>query len=141
MESNLSHPGFFRRLLVMFYDSLLLIGLLFAASLPVVMIMGGPPKSPLAIMLFRLYLLAVWFVFLGWFWVHGGQTPGMRAWRTRLGKESGDLIGWPLALKRFVLSAGTLGLGLLWILFDKDKLSAYDRWTHTHLELLPKNQK
>lgn len=93
MESNLSQPGFFRRLLVIFYDSLLLIGLLFATSLPTVMIAGGPPKSPLAIMLFRLYLLTVWFVFLGGFWVHGGQTPGMRAWRVRLGKENGDLIG------------------------------------------------
>ena len=125
----------------MLYDSLLLIGLLFATSLPVIMIAGSPPKSPLAIMLFRLYLLTVWFVFLGGFWVRGGQTPGMRAWRVRLGKESGGLIGWPLALKRFVLSVGTLGLGLLWMLFDKDKLSAYDCWTHTHLELLPKNQK
>ena len=138
-EANLPHPGFFRHLLVMFYDSLLLLALLFAASVPVVMLMGGPPKSLATIIFFRLYLLMIWFAFLGGFWVHGGQTLGMRVWRVRLSRENGDVVNWPLALKRFVLSICTLGLGLLWMLIDKDNLSAYDRWSHTHLQLLPKN--
>jgi uncharacterized RDD family membrane protein YckC len=48
-----------------------------------------PMVAHLASPFFRTYLLLVCFFFYGGFWVHGGQTLGMRAWRLRLQRRNG----------------------------------------------------
>jgi uncharacterized RDD family membrane protein YckC len=58
---------------------------------------------------FSFYLLSVCFLFFGWFWTHGGQTLGMRAWKIRLQRTDGKGLGWWQALLRFFLAS-------LWIL-------------------------
>jgi uncharacterized RDD family membrane protein YckC len=58
---------------------------------------------------FSSYLLLVCFLFFGWFWTHGGQTLGMRAWKIRLQRTDGEGLGWWQALLRFFLAS-------LWIL-------------------------
>ncbi|MDH5649916.1 MAG: RDD family protein [Gammaproteobacteria bacterium] len=132
-------PGIIRRLLALSYDALLLAGVLMVAATPVVLMAGGQPQSPVAIALFRIYLLTVSFVFFGWSWVHGGQTVGMRAWRIRLTRRNGGVVDWWTAFMRFGLACATLGLGLLWAIFDNKHLAAYDRWTATQLTRVPKN--
>jgi len=44
------------------------------------------------------------FVFFAWFWTHGGQTLGMRAWRLRILQRDGQPLNWRLALFRYVIS-------------------------------------
>ena len=64
-----------KRLLTIFYDSLLLIAVLFLAMALLLLISGGyqfQAGNPLM----TAYLLVVSFVFFGWFWTHGGQTLG-----------------------------------------------------------------
>ncbi|MEX2164154.1 MAG: RDD family protein [Sulfuricaulis sp.] len=93
--------------------------------------------------LYQLYLLAICFLFYAGFWIRGGQTLGMRAWRLKLVAQNGAPIGWAIAVKRFALawiSLLCLGLGFLWILFNQDKLAWHDRWSGTKIILLPKNQ-
>jgi uncharacterized RDD family membrane protein YckC len=92
-----------------------------------------------------LYLLCIAFAILGWFWVHGGQTLGMRAWRLRLVSATNNgPVSWQQALKRFaaaLLSWCCLGAGFLWALFDREKRTWHDRLSGTRLILMPKTPK
>ncbi len=129
-------PGFLRRCAAIAYDLMVVAGvLIFAAALIVVPlgaifgieIASGNP-------LYQAYLTAVIFVFFAWFWVHGGQTPGMRAWRIRLLREDGTDIRWRDALIRFLWAIAAwapCGLGFLWLLLDRNKLTWYDRLSRT----------
>lgn len=102
-----------RRLAAIVYDSLLLAGVLFVAAalaLGVTVAAVGGESVKLNHPLqgnpwFSTYLLLVCFFFFGGFWVCGGQTLGMRAWRLRVQRRDGRGIGWWQALLRF-LSAG-----------------------------------
>jgi len=133
---NAGAPGLLRRLGAMFYDSLLLAAVLFFAALPYLLIAGGTPTGALSRYLFQLYLLACVFFFFGWFWTHGGQTLGMRAWRIRLARSDGAGVTWADAGKRFALALCSLlflGLGYLWVLHDREKLAWHDRLSGTRL--------
>jgi uncharacterized RDD family membrane protein YckC len=98
-----------RRLAAIAYDSLLLAAVLFLAAalaLGLAVLLLGDERvalhSPLrGNPLFSAYLLLVCFGFFGGFWVHGGQTLGMRAWRLRVRRLDGRNIGWWQALARF----------------------------------------
>ena len=62
------------------------------------------------------------FLFFGYFWTKNGQTLGMQVWHLRIQNENGTSIRWLQALLRFLmasLSFACLGLGYLWMLFDK----------------------
>ncbi len=131
-----------RRLMAMLYDSLLLVALLMLAALPVVVFFGGIPGG-WARYIFQLYLLAVWFLFFAWFWVHGGQTLGMRSWRLQLISVDGADIDWKTALLRFLfalLSALVLGAGYFWMLIDPFGRAWHDRISGSLVILLPKKK-
>ena len=70
------------------------------------------------------------------FTLFGGNTPGMM-WRgLRLATFDGrEPQVWDKVWRSFgyLVSAGTLGLGFLWALWDEDRLSWHDRISHTHL--------
>ena len=131
-------PGLLRRLAALVYDALLLFSLLFAATVPVLIVTGGRaigPNEPL----FAAYLLAVSYVYFGWCWTRSGQTLGMRAWRMRVCTPEGTRLGWRHALGRFaaaIVSIGAAGVGLLWVVFDRDRLSLHDRLSGTVLEMV-----
>ena len=130
----------------MLYDLLVLFGVvIFAAALVVVplgAIYGVEIESGNP--LYQIYLSAVIFVFFAWFWVHGGQTPGMRAWRIRLVREDGTDLRWRDALFRFlgaIAAWAPLGLGFVWLLVDKDKLTWYDRISGTRPVMTKRQQR
>lgn len=140
-EDSPPHAGLFRRLAALFYDSLLLLAVLFIATAVVLPLSGGEALhagNPL----YSSYLLLVAFFFYSWFWMHGGQTLGMRAWRLQLRGLDGARITWWHLLLRFLVaiaSAALLGLGYLWVLVDKRKLSWHDRYSETCIVQLDKN--
>ena len=124
-----------RRLAALSYDLLLLTALLFAFTLLVVTVRLGTPVPP-GTWWFELSLLAVAMLFFCGFWVHGGQTVGMRAWRIRIVRADGTALTWPRAAARFalgVVAAAPAGLGLWWSVFDTDKRAWHDRWTGTRV--------
>lgn len=118
-----------------FYDALLLLAILFFATAVALPFNGGQAFAPDQY-IFPVYLLIISFVFYAWFWTHGGQTAGMRAWKITVVDCNGDLIGWRQAALRFLaasLSWGCLGLGFIWCLFDKNRLCWHDHLSKTRL--------
>ncbi len=112
----LLHAGFWRRLGALAYDALLLGAVLFGAgALGVALgaaVYGGAAfeqGNPLVgNPLYQSWLLIVAFAFYGWFWVHGGQTLGLRAWKLRVQLPDGRGIGWWHALLRFLAGGAWL---------------------------------
>ncbi|MBS0603077.1 MAG: RDD family protein, partial [Proteobacteria bacterium] len=60
------------------------------------------------------FVFLVCFAYYGGFWVHGGQTLGLRTWKMRVQLPGGGRIGWWHALLRFLAGLAWLvpGLGL-----------------------------
>lgn len=136
-------PSLLRRLAAIFYDSLLLIGVLLAAvaliTVPTGLIWGVEPDP--AGLAFRAYLVVVIALFFVYFWTHGGQTLGMRAWRLRVLRDDGTPLSGRDAGLRLLLAAvswAPLGAGYVWALFDADGLCWHDRASRTRLVLLRK---
>jgi uncharacterized RDD family membrane protein YckC len=125
----------------MLYDSLLLVAVLFIGALPALWLLGGGQLGGWHRLLFQGYLLALGYLFFGWFWVHGGQTLGMRSWRLRLIRDDARPLGWGLALVRYLMALFSwlcLGLGFLWIIIDREKRTWHDRFSGTRLVVAPK---
>ena len=129
--------GFLRRVAAISYDSLLLFSVLFFATLVLLPFTGGQairPREPF----YTSYLVAVSFLYFGWFWTHGGQTLGMRAWRLRLEHDTVGSVTWKLALLRFcgaIVSWLPMGAGYLWMLVDRRGLAWHDRLSGTAVVL------
>ncbi|HWP94443.1 MAG TPA: RDD family protein [Gammaproteobacteria bacterium] len=88
-----------RRLAAFCYDLLLIAALWFVATALLLPFTGGAAVSA-GQLFYRLYLAAVVFLFYGWFWTHGGQTLGMRAWKIRLVHRDGGPVRWRDAARR-----------------------------------------
>ncbi|WP_018693411.1 RDD family protein [Algicola sagamiensis] len=80
--------------------------------------------------------LAVCYFFI-WFWTHGGQTIGMRAWRLRVQNEDGTLISAAQGITRLVFAFGGLGNVIL-IVNRKQKKSVQDYLSHSEMIVLKK---
>lgn len=125
-----------RRLGAMCYDSLLLVAVLFLAGLPLPLIPEAVRFNPWVRYGILLYMLLVSFIFFGWFWTHGGQTLGMRAWRFRVVTADRGLLTWRLAWRRFawsMVSWAFAGAGFVWSLFDNRSRAWHDHFSGTHL--------
>lgn len=135
---KLEPAGLLRRLVALFYDSLLLLSVLFVATALALLVTGGTLdyQSPF----FRIWLFGLCFVFYAWFWLHGGQTLGMRTWKLRVQRfDGGPITPWQ-ALLRFLCAIpcwALLGLGYLWILVDRDGMALHDRFSETVIVRLP----
>lgn len=122
--------GIFRRIGAFGYDCLLLIAIMFISTALLLPFTEGEAIKA-GNLLYSIYLFIVAFLFYGWFWTHGGQTLGMRAWKIRVEQLNGQDISWPQALHRFILMCITLGLGLLWCFTNRERQAFYDRLTAT----------
>jgi uncharacterized RDD family membrane protein YckC len=119
----------------MAYDWLLLVSVLFAVTLVLIAVRGGDAIPPGTWWYGPLLIIAA-FAFYGWFWTHGGQTLGMRAWRLRVVQANGQPLSWPRATARFVASLSLFlppGLGLLWMLVDPEHRCWHDRLSRTRV--------
>lgn len=128
-----------KRLGAMFYDFLLfgsavlLFGFLSMLAITAATGTDVVPGSIFA-KLFFIYLLSFGYFFFGWFWTHGGQTLGMRAWKLEVITFDAQPISWTQALFRYIYSIISwipFGAGYLWMLFDKNKLTFHDRVSKT----------
>ncbi len=136
---QLPRAGLGVRLLAMFYDSLLLFSALLVATALALLATRGALNyhNPF----FRSFLFLTCFAFYTWFWLHGGQTLGMRAWRLRVQRIDGGPITIWQALLRFLVAIASLacgGLGFLWMLVDRDRMTWHDRFSETVIVRLPK---
>lgn len=154
MVHTLPTAGLPRRLAAMVYDSLLVFGVLFTATIPAVFF--GSNEQPAIVneqvvtdlpsvasgLPFQLYLSAVYIAFFCWFWKRHGQTLGMQAWRLKLVSMSDNPLTLGQCIIRLfaaLISFLCLGAGYWWILVDKGHLSWHDRLSKTRIVVLPKN--
>lgn len=87
------------------------------------------------------YAVLVWGSVCGfylWFWTHGGQTVGMRAWRLRVQNSDGSAITLTQALLR--LATAAFGLGNLQVPFDSKNRAFQDHWARCDVLRLSKEQ-
>lgn len=82
-----------------------------------------PPNSFSILFLKSLWLI-VSFLYFAYYWSTRGQTPGMRVWKMKLQNQNGTLISWPQAFSRYV--GAIFGLGLVWMIFNPDRLALQD---------------
>ncbi len=130
-----SIPGFWRRLISMTYELLLLVAVLFIAGL-IFHLMFHDTDSPFFKIVFQLYLLSVAGIDLIWFWTHGGQTLAMQTWKLRVISADGKKISMRQAIARYlfaVTSISFFGCGILWALFDRDRQFLHDRLAGTRI--------
>jgi len=137
-DNTLSEPrpaGLARRLGAVLYDSMALFALFFFSTWLLVALSGGAfaPGHPLL----RGFLFAIGCGFFGWFWTHGGQTLGMRAWRIRLVDADGGPVRWPRAMLRCIVALFSwicFGAGFWTALFDRQHRTWHDRVSETYLQ-------
>ena len=150
--------GLFKRLIVMTYDGLLLVAVAFFTSAILMALfqwlapasfyidaasLSNPKMLELSdlgrtvgTVIVTLNCLVVSFLFYGWFWTHGGQTLGMKAWNLYLIKPDGKFIDWKLAAYRYslaLISWAVFGLGFTWVLLNKRKLTWHDMLSNTQI--------
>lgn len=124
-----------RRFLSIVYEALLLAAILFAGTLPVLLLMqhaGAGLTRPLL----QLYLPLLCGAYFVWQWLNGGQTLPMKAWRLRLVTRDGAPLTTRHALYRFIfalLSLALFGTGFLWAFIDRDRQFLHDRLAGTKI--------
>lgn len=153
MPQPYPRAGLFRRLGAMLYDTLLSISVV-ATVMAVIsaicmMLIGNgyiditgynsPADYVASQGWFRLLMLYVWGLFFIGFWVKGGQTLGMRAWRLRVQNEDGSLIHVRQAIVRACFSLFGLG-NLMLLVMPRQKLALQDRLADCEVIVLPKQK-
>ncbi|MFC3282784.1 RDD family protein [Litchfieldella rifensis] len=132
--------GLLRRLAAMVYDLFLVVALwMLMGFIAVALNQGEANESPL----FHSLLLVATFVFFAFFWMRGGMTLGMQAWRLRVQTNDGMSITLVQSLVRFVaacVSLAAFGLGYWWILFDTEKRSWSDIASNTRVVVVSKSK-
>lgn len=139
---NLS-PSLLRRLTAMLYDAFLVVALVAvvnALALWIVVRVTAGEQQVLHAHLVQLLTALSVVGFFSVFWLNGGQTLGMQAWRIKLV----DFQGRPPTAGKVLLrclgafvSAACLGLGYLWCLVDHNNRYWHDYLSRTQLILLP----
>lgn len=131
--------GLFRRLLIMTYDLLPAIGVVFLAAVVALPVTGDGVRLGVDVP-YTLYILGAWFLYLGVCWTWSGQTLGMRAWQVEIVDAQGRRPGWKASLVRFgasLLSLIPLGLGFWVSAFRADRTAWHDRVSGTRLRRRP----
>lgn len=133
---NLSYAGLFRRLFAILYDCFLLIAILFIISAIATALNQGKAIEPddSFYPIFTIVIFSLSYLYFAWFWIHGGQTLGMKTWRIRL--QSNNRISWKTTLIRYttaIISWGLFASGFLWAFFDKKNRCWHDLISNTYL--------
>jgi len=130
--------GLFRRLFAIFYDCFLLIAILFLVSGIATALNQGTAVEPgntlYPLMVFIIFSLS--YLYFAWFWMHGGQTLGMKTWKIQLRTINNSDIDWKITVIRFIsalFSWGFAGLGFLWAFVDKQNRCWHDLSSKTIL--------
>ncbi len=137
----MQNTGLLRRFGAMLYDAVLILALLFLATIPFIALRGGEPVEATQNLPYKLTLAIVIYLFFVGFWSHSGRTLGMQSWGLRAETDDGHIPTVGQASIRFfaaMVSWLPLGLGFFWQLWDKDQLTWHDRLSGTRLIHYPR---
>lgn len=136
--------GLLRRLAAILYDCLLVLALIILDTLLFIGLRDGEAVEIENNLIYQLSLAVLIYVYFVGYWTYRGRSLGMQAWGLRVALADGQLAGFGAASTRFVAALVSwipAGLGFLWQLWDKDKLTWHDRWSGTRLTHYPKKKK
>ncbi len=106
-----------------FYDLLLLCALWFVATIPFLIWQGESfTQNTLMLLAFQIYLIAISYLYLSFFWMQNGQTPGLRTWKLQLQREDGHLLTRHNSNLRFTLATLLFPIGWIGLLTPKKQL-------------------
>ena len=130
--------GFFRRILALVYDSLVVAGILLSFTLLLVIFNEGYAEPGSFISIVQLIVcVCVGPFFYSYFWlVNNGQTIGMQTWKIRLVSLNNSKLNAKQTYLRCLVSTLSFvcfGIGYFWILFNKNNLSWSDIVTKTRI--------
>lgn len=134
--STLNYAGFWRRLLACGVDVLMLslIGIGISFSL------GTDPFAQVKSNLQTIDSAFTWIITIAYsvlFWVnYDGATPGKRLMAIKIVNADGKPINYGVAIIRnlgYLISVVPLGLGYLWVAWDKKKQGWHDKIAHTYV--------
>ncbi len=149
-EPDAPTAGLLRRLAALLYDAFLVAAIWMALGFAMQFIVGpdtnqlvnGQVQTDplLSAILFTGEVLSAAGFYI-WFWMRTGQTLGMIAWRIKAVSATGNLMNFKQAVLRFVLawpSFFCLGIGFLWLYFDKHGNAIHDILSGTQVVVVAK---
>lgn len=96
--------GPLRRIAAAFYDGLLLLALLMVSTGLLQVLTGGEAITRASAgpweYAYRVLLATMVVAYFGIAWTRRGETLGMKAWRIRLERDTGGLLGWADVVRR-----------------------------------------
>ena len=119
--------GLLKRLLVNFYDLILLFAVLYFFTIPVILLSKG--NAVLDNIFYQAYLIAIIYFYYAWFWKKYNQTLGMRIWKIKIYSRYSLEVSYIQSLKRIIISL--LG-GHVLLLVSNESLQ--DKISQTYLE-------
>ena len=123
----------FKILFANFYDLILLLTIWFALAIPFVLWQGHSfEESPAVIFAFQVYIVGMTYVYLTYFWVHSGQTPGLRTWKLQLVNQDDTPVSRYNANLRFLFTVLFCLIGWIGLLLPKQQL-LQDRFAKTKI--------
>ena len=127
-SSTFTRAGLARRLLALSYEGVLLFAIVFFAAYLFIAVSGQTPTGVWRGVFF-VYLLSVSGAYLIYCWVRAGQTLAQKTWGIKVTAADGSLLGWRLAVLRYLLAVVSVGsgIGIVWALFDRDGQFLHDR--------------
>ena len=139
MSKNLmsSPPSLGRRLASMFYEILLLLGVLSVTFILPHILLGVLAQRSVMPAIVQLHFFLVLMAYFCWFWLHGGQTLAMRTWKVRIVSTIGQTpLSKQQAVVRYIAAWPSIllfGLGIIWMFFDRDRQFLHDRLAGTEI--------
>lgn len=124
----------FKIIFALLYDLLLLCAIWFVGSIPFVLWQGEAMQdSPVATLAFQIYLITLTYLYLSYFWINSGQTPGLRTWKLRLIREDGYLMTRYNANMRFLLIVPLCVIGWIGLFITPKQQSLQDIFAKTKI--------
>ena len=153
--NNMASLG--KRLLAIFYDILILFFLTLVVTLIIQQIFIQFALVPLESVqisatetikmipsdsIANYFLKSLWlitsFTYFYYYWTKRGQTPGMKVWKIKLESMDKSSITTLQVIKRYIFAF--MGIGIVWILVDKDKFALQDRISQTIINTISTKQ-
>ena len=119
--------GLLKRILINFYDIILLFAVLYFFTIPVILMTQG--NAVIGSLIYKAYIILIIFLYYAWFWKKYNQTLGMKIWKVKIYSKYSTEISYSQSLKRIIFA---LAGGHLLLIFNSESLQ--DKLSKTYLE-------
>jgi uncharacterized RDD family membrane protein YckC len=119
--------GLFKRILISFYDVILLFAVLYFFTIPVILLTQG--NAVIGSLIYKVYIISIVFLYYAWFWRKYNQTLGMKIWKVKIYSKYSLKISYLQSLKRIIFAL--IG-GHFLLIFNSESLQ--DKLSKTYLE-------